>query len=167
MSSGSIIKEKASVLDTAVVLLLMGMFVLLAIGVLILGISVYNNTNDLSSRNYAERTALSYISNQLRRADANGDIESREIGGAEALVFTQDFDGVNYLTCLYCYDGQLRELFTEEGSVQEAASGVPIMPLAGLSFKFSDGAITVTITTDETGNSRSLILAPRSGLSGG
>ena len=167
MGSRSIIKDKSSVLDTAVVLLLMGMFVLLSAGVLVLGISVYNNTNNMSSENYAERTALSYISNQLRRGDARGGIELRSIGGAEAVVFVQEFDGTDYLTCLYCYDGQLRELFMEEGDVQEAASGVPIMPLSDLSFELRDDTINVTITTDETGNSRSLIFAPRSGLGGG
>jgi hypothetical protein len=167
MTSGTILKGKSSVLDTAVVLLLMGMFVLLATGVLVLGISVYNNTNTLSSENYAERTALSYISNQFRRGDASGGIELRELGGSDALVLVQDFGGTRYLTYLYCYDGQLRELSTEEGVVQEASSGIPIMPLSALSFELRDGAVDVMVTANETENTRRLILAPRSGLGGG
>jgi hypothetical protein len=159
-------KNKSSMLDTAVVLLLMGMFILLSIGVMVLGISVYNNTNKLSSDNYEQRTVLSYIANQVRRGDINGGVEVREFDGVEALVFRQEFDGSEYLTCLYAYDGELRELFTEDGLEQELASGVPIMPIADLSFDIRDGQIDVTVT-DGDGGIRSLILAPRSGVNGG
>ncbi|MDR2133416.1 MAG: DUF4860 domain-containing protein [Clostridiales Family XIII bacterium] len=152
-------------LDTAVVLLLMGMFVLLSVGVMVLGISVYNNTTELSADNYARRTVLSYIANQVRRGDAGG-VEARDIGGAEALVFRQDFGGTEYLTCLYAYDGELRELFAEDAEEQELASGVPIMPVADLSFEMRGGMIEVTVT-ETSGERLSLFLTPRSGVKGG
>ncbi|MDR2355489.1 MAG: DUF4860 domain-containing protein [Clostridiales Family XIII bacterium] len=160
-------KNKSSMLDTAVVLLLMGMFVLLSIGVMVLGISVYNNTNKLSSENYAQRTVLSYIANQVRRGDTGGGIEVRDIDGVRALVFRQDFDGTDYLTCLYAHDGELRELFTEDGSEQELASGVPIMPVTGLSFAIRDGLIEVQVTDEASEVPQSLLLSPRSGVNGG
>jgi hypothetical protein len=153
-------------IDTAVVLLLMGMFVLLSVGVMVLGISVYNNTNKLSSDNYAQRTVLSYIANQVRRGDIGGGVETRDIGGVPTLVFRQDFDGTDYLTCLYAYDGELRELFTEDGEEQELASGVPIMPVADLSFEIRSGMIEVTVT-EVSGEQRSLLLTPRSGVKEG
>jgi hypothetical protein len=153
-------------LDTAVVLLLMGMFVLLSVGVMVLGISVYNNTNNLSSANYAQRTVLSYIANQVRRGDANGGVETRDFNGVEALVFRQDFDGAEYLTCLYAYDGELRELFTEDGAEQELASGVPIMPVDEISFEIQNGMIEVTVA-EASGALQRLILTPRSGVNGG
>jgi hypothetical protein len=131
-------------LDTAVAVLLIGMFILLSIGVMALGISVYNNTNRMSADNYEQRTALSYIANQVRRGDAGG-IEAREIGGVRALVFRQDFGGAEYLTCLYAYGGELRELFTEEGFEQEPESGIPVMPVADLSFDIADGMINMEI----------------------
>lgn len=153
-------------LDTAVVLLLMGMFILLSVGVMVLGISVYNNTNNLSADNYAQRTVLSYIANQVRRGDVGGNIEVRDVGGAEALVFRQEFGDSEYLTCLYAYDGELRELFTEEGFEQEPESGVSIMPVADLSFDVSKGMINVKVT-EVSGETRSLILTPRTGVNGG
>jgi hypothetical protein len=153
-------------LDTAVVLLLMGMFILLSIGVMVLGISVYNNTNKLSSDNYAQRTVLSYIANQVRRGDSNGGVEVRDMGGVEALVFRQELGGSDYLTCLYAYDGELRELFTEDGAEQELASGVSIMPIADLSFDIRDGRIDVRVS-EASGETRSLILTPRSGVNKG
>jgi hypothetical protein len=159
-------KNKSSMLDTAVVLLLMGMFILLSIGVMVLGISVYNNTNKLSADNYAQRTVLSYIANQIRRGDVSGGVEVREIEGAQALVLRQDFDGSAYLTCLYAYDGELRELFTEEGFEQELASGVSIMPVDDLSFELRNGMVEVEIT-EPSGETSSLILTPRSGVNGG
>jgi hypothetical protein len=154
------------VLDTAAVLLLMGMFVLLSVGVMVLGISVYNNTNKLSADNYAQRTVLSYIANQVRRGDASGGVEVRDIDGTRALVFRQDFDGSDYLTCLYAHEGALRELFTEDGSEQELSSGISIMPVADLSFELRDGLIDVTVT-ETSGEVRNLILTPRSGVNEG
>jgi hypothetical protein len=154
-------------LDTAVVLLLMGMFVLLSIGVMVLGISVYNNTNRLSADNYAQRTVLSYIANQVRRGDAQGGIETREIDGVRALVFRQSFDGSDYLTCLYAYDGALRELFTEDGSEQELASGVSVMPVTDVSFEMRGGRLIEVTVTETSGDVQNLILAPRSGVNGG
>jgi hypothetical protein len=159
-------KNKSSMLDTAVVLLLMGMFILLSIGVMVLGISVYNNTNKLSADNYSQRTVLSYIANQVRRGDVDGGVEVREIEGTPALVLRHDFDGSVYLTCLYAYDGELRELFTEEGFEQELESGVSIMPVDDLSFALRSGMIEAVVT-EPSGKTRSLILTPRSGLSGG
>jgi hypothetical protein len=154
-------------LDTAVVLLLMGMFVLLSVGIMVLGISVYNNTNELSSENYARRTALSYIANQMRRGDVQGGVELRDIDGTRALVFRQDFDGTDYLTCLYAYDGELCELFTEDGTEQELSSGVPVMPVSDLAFEAKNGSIEVWVTDETSGESQSLLLTPRSGLNGG
>jgi hypothetical protein len=159
-------KNKSSMLDTAVVLLLMGMFILLSIGVMVLGISVYNNTNKLSADNYAQRTVLSYIANQIRRGDVDGGVEVREIEGTSALVLRQDFGDSAYLTCLYAYDGELRELFTEEGFEQELASGVSIMPVKDLSFELRSGMIEVEVT-EPSGETRNLILTPRSGVKGG
>jgi hypothetical protein len=159
-------KSKSSMLDTAVVLLLMGMFILLSIGVMVLGISVYNNTNKLSADNYAQRTVLSYIANQVRRGDVDGGVEVRDIEGTPALVLRQDFGGSDYLTCLYAYDGELRELFTEDGTEQELESGVSIMPVADLSFALRSGMIEVEVT-EPSGETRSLILTPRSGVKGG
>ncbi|MDR0425239.1 MAG: DUF4860 domain-containing protein [Clostridiales Family XIII bacterium] len=159
-------KQGSSITDTAVVLLLIGIFVLLATGVLTLGVSVYNNTTVSASENYTHRTALSYIANQVRRGDTAGGIEVRSLDGVDALALRSEIGGTGYITYLYCYDGQLRELFTEEGVEQELASGTVVMPLAELGFSLDGGNIDVT-ATDGAGNARSLILSPRSGVAEG
>jgi hypothetical protein len=93
-------------------------------------------------------------------------VEVREIEGTRALVLRRDFGGSDYLTCLYVYDGELRELFTEEGFEQELASGVSIMPVADLSFELRNGMIKAVVT-EPSGETSSLILTPRSGVKGG
>jgi hypothetical protein len=102
----------------------------------------------------------------VRRGDARGGVETRDIGGVRALVFRQDFDGTDYLTCLYAYDGTLRELFTEDGSEQELASGVSIMPVTDISFEMRDDRLIDVTVTETSGEVRNLILAPRSGVNG-
>jgi hypothetical protein len=141
------------------------MFVMLAVGVLVLGISVFNNTNKVSTENYMQRTALSYIANQVRLGDSLDSIDIRDIDGVSALAISQDIDGMAYSTLLYCFEGQLKEMFTEEGLEQELSSGVTIMPLQALYFEEAGKSIKVVVTNDY-GITDSLTLSPRSGMTG-
>jgi hypothetical protein len=149
--------------DTAAALILAGMFVLLSVGVLALGISVYNSANQASARNYSQRTALSYVANQIRLGDSRGGMEIRDLNGVSALALRSEIDGEAYVTLLYCYDGQLREMFTEDGLEQEPSSGVAIMPVREMGFAASGGSVHIAVT-DAEGRREALVLTPRSGI---
>ena len=101
-----------SALRSAAVFVLCGLFAVLAMGLALLSSGVYRSTTAESDRNFTRRTALSYLVNQIRQADGTGRVAVGTFGGSDALALTEHLDGTEYVTILYCLDGQLRELYT-------------------------------------------------------
>lgn len=149
-------------LRSALVLCLAGLFFLLAMGVALLGSNLYRAVAADSDGNYAHRTALSYVVNQLRRGD-NGGIAVGEFEGVGAVRTTETLDdGSVYVTLIYCCDGQLRELYMEEGTGLMPGDGIPLMPLDSLDFSLENGLLTVTAGSGE--ERWSVSLSPRAGI---
>ncbi len=144
------------------VLLLIAAFFLLAMGITLFGSSVYRGVVAASSRNYTHRTALSYLANQIRRCDIRGGVAVGSFEGYDALILTEG----DYVTYLYCREGELCELYTEEGTGLTAADGVAVLPLESLAVERKGSLVQLTVT-GEDGVSRSLDVAPRSGVEEG
>lgn len=150
---------RGSALRTAVVLALCAVFLILAMGVTLLGSGVYRSVAASADDNYTHRTALSYLVNQIRRADASGGVAVGFLEGTDAVVLTEG----DYVTYLYCLDGQLRELYMERGTGLTAADGIAVLPLEALSVTLEQGLIRLT-ATDEAGTGYSASVFPRSGV---
>ncbi|HEX3000455.1 MAG TPA: DUF4860 domain-containing protein, partial [Armatimonadota bacterium] len=134
-------QNRGSALRTVAVLALCAVFFVLAMGVTLLGSGIYRGTVSASDENYTHRTALSYLANQIRRGDVAGGVAVGSFEGADAIVLT---DG-DYVTYLYCWDGQLRELYMEAGTGLTAADGVPVLPLASLTVTLVGNCIALTV----------------------
>lgn len=146
-------------LRTALVVVLCALFFVLAMGITLLGSSVYRGVVAASDRNYTQRTALSYLINQIRRSP------SVSVGSFElcpALDLGGSGDEADYHTVLYVYDGQLRELYTQRNSGLTPADGTAILPLEDLQVVLENGLITLTVTAED-GRSYSASAAPRLG----
>lgn len=140
----------------ALVVVLCALFFLLAMGITLLGSGVYRGVVAAADRNYIQRTALSYLVNQIRRAS------SVEVGSFElspALDLSAPEEEGDYHTVLYVYDGQLRELYAQRDAGLTPADGTVILPLEELSITLNDGLITLTATQD--GEPFSTCVAPR------
>lgn len=148
-------------LRTAVTVVLCALFFLLAMGVVLLSSGVYRDAVAASDRNFTRRTALSYVINQVRRGDVEGGVSLGSFGGGDALFLHEG----GFTTILYCYDGQLRELYAEEGIALAPGDGTAILPLAELEVEAADGCLRVT-ATDEDGARYAAALSPRCGWSG-
>jgi len=94
--------------------------------------------------------------------DVENSIGIQSFHGANALALSQEIDGTIYQTLLYCYDGQLREMFVEAGNLQQPEAGTSIMPLESLDIKSYGNAIKLNLV-NTSGIAESLILYPRSG----
>ena len=145
-------------LRSALTILLCALFFLLAMGLTLLSSNVYRSVAAASDATYTHRTALSYLVNQIRRSDLDGGVALGHFGGSDALYLRED----GYVTILYCYDGQLRELYTEEGLEFAPGDGVAILPLEELSIQAQDGLISLTVQEGEASHTASL--APHCGL---
>ena len=126
----------------------------LAMGLTLLSSGIYREAAASSDATYAERTALFYLVNQVRRADAAGGVALISFGDGDALALREG----DYVTLLYCYGGQLMELYTEEGTGLGPADGTAILPMAALELSESGGLITITADGSSTS------LAPRCGI---
>lgn len=152
-------QNRGGALRGAVVLALVAVFFILAMGITLLGSSVYRSTVSASEENYVRRTALSYLVNQIRRGDELGGVAVGSFAGADAVVLAED----GYVTYLYCWDGQLRELYMESDAGLTAGDGLPVLPLSSLSVTSEPGSILLT-ATDENGVSYSVKVTPHCGV---
>lgn len=151
----------------AFVVFLCAIFFFLCMGLTLAGSSVYTNTASASDKNYSQRTALSYLVNQIHRGDRSESISVISFDGYDAICMKEDLDDYEFVTLLYCYDGQLRELFMEAGTGLGPADGTPILPLANLSIQSQGKLITLTITSPEDGQLYTVSAAPRCGYAKG
>lgn len=149
-------------LRSAAVFSLCGLFAALAIGLVLLASGVYRTAAAQEIKNDARRTALSYLMNQVRRADNAGGIVVTTFPD-DALSLSEEVDGTNYVTLIYCYEGQLRELYAEAGTDVRPEDGIPILELQSLQISAEDGRITFTVT-DQEGTISSGTLSPRCGF---
>jgi hypothetical protein len=142
-------------LRTVAALALCALFLLLAMGLTLLGSGVYRGTVAAADENDACRTALSYLANQVRRGDTAGGVVVGALDGVPAVALSE---GEDYVTYLYCYDGQLRELYTQRGSGLTPADGLAILPLDELVISLDGPLLTFT-----AGGS-SVSVSPRCGV---
>lgn len=147
------------------VLLLCATFFILAMGLTLLGSNVYRRTAAQADIRYTQRTALSYLVNQLRRGDRAEGIRIGDFDGIDTIEIREVFedDSTVYVTRLYCYEGQLCELFAEQSPDLQPQDGIAILPLAALSVEGNESEIQITVT-DEHGEQYEAALSPRCGF---
>ena len=150
-------------LRRVVVVCLAGLFALLAMGVTLMGTGVYRAVAGDADANSAQRTALSYVVNQIRRADAGG-VAVGTFGGADALRLTETGeDGSVYVTLIYCFEGSLMELYMEEGTGLAPEDGMPLLELSSLDLSVTEnGGLDITASDGE--HQWSVTLYPRTGV---
>ena len=150
-------------LRRVVIVCLAGLFALLAMGVTLMGTGVYRAVADDASVNSAQRTALSYVVNQIRRADAGG-VAVGTFGGGDALCLTETGeDGSVYVTLIYCWEGFLRELYMEEGTGLGPEDGMALLELSSLKLSVTDtGGLDISASDGE--HQWSVTLYPRTGV---
>ncbi|MCL1906031.1 MAG: DUF4860 domain-containing protein [Clostridiales bacterium] len=153
--------------DGVAVFLLGAVFLFLSVGLVLLGSSVYRRVVADSQGNDQMRTTLSYIANQVRRSDIDGNVHVGKFQGKDALLLMQSFDGIECVTYLYCWEGSLRELFVEVGNDLDLDAGLPLIPLNDISFSLYPAGIIGVEALFDDGARGQIMLAPRSGVYGG
>ena len=99
-------------LHTLVILILFLVFALSSVSVLMYGTKVYKSVTEKTDENYSLRTGLIYLSNKIKAADKSS-IYMDTYQKVDMLVIPEEIEGQMYETRIYCYNGQLREIFTD------------------------------------------------------
>lgn len=129
-------------------------FVLAAssIALVVLSSGFYSRQVEQSESGNASRTALSYVTEKLHQNDESDRVETGVFDGEKSLVIHQDYDGVEYITYLYLYDGFLRELFIKDGVSASASDGREILAVDSFDFEEVSPGLFYFSCTNEDGS---------------
>lgn len=140
-------------------LMLGALFFMLAMGLALLSGSIYRGVVDAGDETAVQRTALSYVVNQVRRSDHAGGIAYGTFGGSDALFLRDN----GYVTIIYVHEGQLCELYMEQESDLGPADGMMITALDAFTITAQNGVLDFVIT-GASGKQYAASIAPRSGI---
>lgn len=154
-------RRKPFPFDGLLLLLLLSVFALCILLVLLGGADAYKDLNQRDQQSYDRRTAIQYLTTRVRQADRLGGLRVEPFGEGDALVFLETIQGEDYETRIYCWEGQLRELFAARGSQLGPEDGTVVLPTAALEAQLTDGVLTLRLTA-ETGEVHRQTLTLRS-----
>ena len=137
--------EKRSISGLAAALLLC-VFALMILSVLLSGAGAYRRLTARGEENYDSRSSAQYVATKLRQAPSAESVELRSFGGSDCLCITEEIDGAEYITRVYCHDGWIRELFTLAEGDYSPEDGEKILEAEALGFCLENDLIRVTIT---------------------
>lgn len=153
-------------LDSVFVLLLFGVFACCLMLVLLTGARSYKSVADRGEVAYEQRICTQYIATKVRHNDYSGGVTvgpfSEEEPELSTLFLHQTIEGEDYWVRIYCYDGTVRELFTEANQAMEPEDGQEVMAASALELTLEEGLLTIT-AADTAGQISELSLLLRSG----
>ena len=144
-------KRTSQSIGSLAALLLFAVFAVCVLSVLLTGAGTYRRLTARDQAAFDSRTATRYVTTRIRQADRAEGVALRRLDGVDALVLTAQIDGTGYETWIYCYDGQLRELFIREDAQAQAESGETILAMESLSVQWDEtcpGRLLVDIETE-------------------
>ena len=139
--------------DVLGVLLSFTLLAMCLLAVLLGGVRIYRGLAERGQESFQRRTAMEFLETRLRQADGAGGVwlgafdgtESRE---GDTLFLRETLEGEEYLTRVYCWDGQLRELFTTAGSDCRPEDGEVLLPAEALRLSRDGALLTASLTED-------------------
>ena len=153
-----LLSQKRHAIDFLFPVTVFFVFTISALTVILLAARIYQSTTDDSQRNYTSGTALSYLTEKLRQNDREDGIFLDELDGTQAVVLRQETADASYLTYLYAWDGQLRELYVKEGT----SAGKSILPVKEFSVEETENQVLTFRCTDTSGETATAVYAIRS-----
>ena len=91
--------------------MLLGIFAVSATVMVLLGVRFYRSQTERSADTAQQRILTSYVRSMVRTEDTVGVLGTDTIDGVEMLTLTENYDGWEYITRIYTWDGSLRECF--------------------------------------------------------
>ena len=126
--------------------LLLCVFALMILSVLLSGAGAYQRLTVRGEENYDSRSSAQYVATKLRQAPSAESVELRTFGGSDCLCITEEIDGAEYITRVYCHDGWIRELFTLAEGDFTPGDGEKILEAEALELSLENELIRVAVT---------------------
>ena len=136
-------------------------FAVSSLSVILISSSSYRQIQEQTEINYSARTALSYIAQQIRQNDTDGQIELGTFDKQSALIFRKTYQDASYSTYIYEYGGELKELFVKDGISVSAADGKSIMEVSGFEMEEIENGLYRFVTTDKSQKEYELVIGSK------
>ena len=140
-------------------------FVLFAISILFVllnGAGVYRRLTQRDQYSYDSRTCVQYVATKMRQAPSPTAVSVDSFGMVDSLRISQNIEGLEFVTRIYCYENWLMEIFTLADGDFLPEDGEKILPLSSLSVS-QNGNIFSFILTDTEGKTQQLTMSVRGG----
>ena len=131
--------------------------------VLASGAGAYRDIKQVGEERFSENTCLSYIATKVRHYDSAEAVWIGKIGETKALQLRETIDGERYVTSLYCFEGHLMELFSQEGLTFFPQDGTPVLDVTSLDFGMTPDGLLRVNCTGASGKAATVELSLRSG----
>ena len=140
-------------------------FVLFAISILFVllnGAGVYRRLTQRDQYSYDSRTCAQYVATKMRQAPSPAAVSAGTFGTVDSLLISQDIEGLEFVTRIYCYENWLMEIFTLADGDFLPEDGEKILPLDSLTVS-QDGSVFSFVLIDTEGNTQRLTISARGG----
>ena len=140
-------------------------FVLFAISILFVllnGAGVYRRLTQRDQYSYDSRTCAQYVATKMRQAPSPTAVSAGTFGTVDSLLISQDIEGLEFVTRIYCYENWLMELFALADGDFLPEDGEKILPLDSLTVS-QDGSVFSFVLIDTEGNTQRLTISARGG----
>ena len=150
-------KERGSSANGMLVFLVYGMFSLFSLLLVVIGARVYRELTVAGRENTEVRAAFSYVANKVRMGGETADaVRVEERDGIPVLSLRESYEGTEYETVIYFYEGALREYFAAVGTDFMPQAGERIAQMAGFWMEESEEGLLCFTWEDEDGSRRSM-----------
>lgn len=135
-----------------------------ALVVLLLAANLYQGIIKDSNAAFETGTTLSYITEKIRQNDSGGteNIYLDQFDGCDALAIKHQYEENAFTTYIYEFDGELKEIFLQDGVEASAQSGTSIMEIDHLEMKELSKGLFQFRCTSTDGSFDSVIISIRS-----
>lgn len=141
-------KLQSHAMSGVFVFLILGMFAVMSTVMVLLGAKVYQGTNQRTGVNNNARVASSYLRSMLRSDDEAGALRVETVDGIETVALLNTYDGEDYVTRLYVYDGTLREWFNDAAEPFEPEVGEEVCPAEAMTAVIDGRLLTIRVLMD-------------------
>ncbi len=149
--------KSRGIFDSFIMAALFCFFIVSVVFVLLSGVNVYRSTSDAMNDRYENRTLLSYITVKIKHYDSTDCISLGHIGDIDALVLIERYGSETYKTYIYCYEGNVCELFIHESVTPMADAGEKIIKADKLEFEIIIPSLVKVIYCGKYGESFTFI----------
>ncbi len=148
--------ETRHMIDVLFVLTLFCVFAVCSVLLIAVGAKVYQNTINNMETHFTSTTALSYITEKIRQNDISGNLSIEKFDGNDALVLSSEYNGEEYCTYIYSFNGHLKELFTKKNIKLSPQAGQDILAISDFSVMLLDDDLYEITLVDNNHKSKTI-----------